>query len=110
MTFSPTNEQRDAAAQAADLLATQAEGLRLTGSVNTVAAMTGFVATLRRVATAPQVSLTAAEKIEVEQASFLLEGSRDGLLSAEFKDRADKINALIRTLNGIVAQYNASAS
>jgi hypothetical protein len=109
MTFSPTSEQRQASAQAADLLAHQAEGLRLTGSVNTVAAVGGFVATLRKIATAPQVTLGAAEKIEVEQATFLLEGSRDGLLTADFHDRADKINGLIRTLNGIVAQYNASA-
>lgn len=110
MTFSPTSEQRGAAAQAADLLANQAEGLRLTGSVGTVSAMTGFVATLRKIAASPQVTLTAAEKVDVEQASFLLEGNRDGLLTADFKDRADKVNGIIRTLNGIVAQYNASAS
>ena len=110
MTFSPTSEQRGAAAQAADLLANQAEGLRLTGSVGTVAAMSGFVDTLRKIAASPQVTLTAAEKIDVEQASFLLEGNRDGLLTADFKDRADKVNGIIKTLNGIVAQYNASAS
>jgi hypothetical protein len=110
MTFGPTSEQRAACAQAADLLAHQAEGLRLTGSVNTVAALGGFVATLRKIADSPQATLTAKEKVDLEQASFLLEGSRDGLLTAEFKDRADKVNGIIRTLNGIIAQYNASAS
>jgi hypothetical protein len=110
MTFSPSSEQRGAAAQAADLLANQAEGLRLTGSVGTVAALNGFVATLRKIAASPQVTMTAAEKIDVEQASFLLEGNRDGLLTADFTERADKINAIIRTLNSIVAQYNAAAS
>ena len=110
MTLTTTSDEREASAQAADLLSNQAEGLRLTGSVNTVAAFGGFVDTLRKVAATPQVTLSAAEKIDIEQASFLLEGSRDGLLTAEFKDRAAKVNGIIRTLNAIVARYNAAAS
>jgi hypothetical protein len=109
MTIQPTSEQRAACAQAAELLAHQAEGLRLTGSVKTVAAMSDFVQTLRAIATAPEVALTEKEKADVEQATFVLEGSRDGLLGADFKDRADKINAIIRTLNSIVAAFNARA-
>jgi hypothetical protein len=40
----------------------------------------------------------------------VLEGQRDGLLTADFKDRADKIQTLIRSLNDIVERYNATAS
>ena len=73
-------------------------------------ALTDYVATLRSIAASPELNLTASDKIEVEQATFLLEGHRDGLLTADFKDRADKIQLLIRTLNGIVERYNADAS
>jgi hypothetical protein len=110
MTFEPTPKQRDACAQAADLLAHQAEGLRQTGSVKTVNAIEQYVSTLRRIATAPDVTLTPQDKIDIEQATFVLEGSRDGLLTADFRERADKINAIIRTLNDIVEAYNGAAS
>ena len=110
MKFQPTREQKEASAQAAELLASQADGLRKTGSVTTVKGLTGYVDTLRRIASSSDLVLTAQEKVDVEQATFVLEGQRDGLLTAEFKDRADKIQSLIRTLNGIVERYNASAS
>jgi hypothetical protein len=110
MIFEPTLEQRDACTQAADLLAGQAEGLRLTGSVTTVRAIGEYVAALRSIAAEPEVTLTAKQKIDLEQATFVLEGIRDGLLTAEFKDRATKINSVIRAVNDIVAAYNAGAS
>ena len=103
-------EQRNACSQAADLLASQAEGLRQTGSVKTVSALADYVSTLRKIAASAEVELTAKEKIDLEQATFVLEGNRDGLLTAEFRDRADKINGIIAGLNDIVAAYNAAAS
>lgn len=110
MKFQPTREQQDASAQAADLLASQADGLRRTGSVNTVSALMDYVATLRTIAASPEVEVTARQKIDVEQATFVLEGQRDGLLGADFKERADKIQALIRALNSLVEEYNAAAA
>ena len=110
MNYQPTSDQQEASAQAADLLASQADGLRQTGSVNTVKALADYVATLRRIAASSALNLTAKEKIDVEQATFVLEGQRDGLLAADFKDRADKIQTLIRALNDIVERYNATAS
>ena len=109
MTLRPTREQRDACNQAADLLASQAEGLRQTGSVKTVSAFAEYVSTLRKIGAASEVELTAKEKIDVEQSTFVLEGSRDGLLTAEFRDRANKIGGIIRWLNEIVAAYNAAS-
>jgi hypothetical protein len=40
----------------------------------------------------------------------MLEGQRDALLNADFKERADKVQLLIRALNDIVDRYNATAS
>ena len=110
MKFQPTPEQQEASVQAADLLEGQAEGLRKTGSVTTVGALTDYIATLRRIAASPDLKLTAKDKIDVEQATFVLEGQRDGLLGADFKDRAAKIQMLIRALNDIVDRYNATPS
>jgi hypothetical protein len=110
MKFQPTREQQDASAQAAELLAGQADGLRRTGSVNTVQGLTDYVDTLRRIAVSSDLTLTAKDKVDIEQATFVLEGQRDGLLTAEFKDRAAKIQSLIRALNDIVERYNATAS
>jgi hypothetical protein len=110
MKYQPTQEQQEASAQAAELLDSQADGLRKTGSVNTVNALADYVATLRKIAASSDMNLTAKEKVDVEQATFVLEGQRDGLLTADFKDRADKIQTLIRSLNDIVERYNATAS
>jgi hypothetical protein len=110
MKYQPTQEQQEASAQAAELLDSQADGLRKTGSVNTVNALADYVATLRKIAASSDMNLTAKEKVDVEQATFVLEGQRDGLLTADFKDRADRIQTLIRSLNDIVERYNATAS
>ena len=110
MKFQPTREQQEASAQAADLLTGQVDGLRRTGSVSTVQALSDYVGTLRRIAASSDLNLTARDKIDVEQATFVLEGHRDGLLTADFKDRAAKIQSLISTLNGIIDRYNAGAA
>jgi hypothetical protein len=108
MILNATAEQRSACAHAADLVAHQAEGLRLTGSKVTTATLETYVATLRKIASAPSVELSEQERTDIEQASFVLEGIRDGLLTAEFRDRANLVNQDIHTLNSLVAAYNAS--
>ena len=109
MILNATTDQRSACTHAADLVSHQAEGLRLTGSKTTVAALHEYAATLRKIA-AGSVELSEKEKIDIEQASFVLEGIRDGLLTAEFRDRAKVVNEAIRALNNIGAAYNASES
>ncbi len=110
MILTVTEEQRTACADAAELLLTQAEGLRRTGSQVTVRAIEQYVATLRKIASASaRAELSDGEKVHLEQASFLLEGIRDGLLTADFRDRAAVIQINIRKLNQLIAAYNAAA-
>ena len=108
MTLNSTQQQRDAAGRAAELLAQQAEGLRRTGSQTTESALRQYAATLRRVAESTSVELTDGDRTQIENASFVLEGLRDGLLTAEFRDRGRAINADIRALNEILEAYNTS--
>jgi hypothetical protein len=109
MILNPTKEQRSACSRAADLVTHQAEGLRLTGSKTTVAALQEYAALLRKIAAGAPVEFSEKDRVGVEQASFVLEGIRDGLLTAEFRDRAKVLDADIRALNDIVSLYNASS-
>jgi hypothetical protein len=108
MILTPTPEQRLALGRAATLLTHQAEGLRLTGSEKTQSALQQYAGTLKAIADAPQTTLGDTERLHIENASFVLEGLRDGLLTSEFRDRAAIINTDIRTLNDIVGDYNAA--
>jgi hypothetical protein len=108
MTVKPTVEQRAAFERAAALIEHQAEGLRLTGSQTTQAALKEYGATMRRLATGAQVEVDQTDRLHLENATFVLEGIRDGLLTTEFRERAAAIDKDIKTLNGVVAAYNAS--
>jgi hypothetical protein len=110
MLLTPTSEQRLALERAATLLTHQAEGLRLTGSKTAQGEIHGYAGTLRAIAAAPHTTLGDNERLHIENASFVLEGVRDGLLTNEFRDRAAAINADIATLNDIVGDYNAAPS
>jgi hypothetical protein len=108
MVLNLSGDQKSACGRAADLITQQAEGLRLTGSTTTVAAFQRYAALLRRLANGEKVDLTEQDKVAIEQVTFVLEGMRDGLLTAEFRDRAKVIAGDIRLLNDIIAGYNAS--
>ena len=108
MTVKPTDEQRAAFERAAALIENQAEGLRLTGSQKTQAALKEYAATLQRLAAGAQVEVSQTDRLHLENASFVLEGIRDGLLTTEFRERAAAIDEDVKTLNGVVAAYNAS--
>lgn len=108
MTVKPTDEQRAAFARAAALVEHQAEGLRLTGSQTTQAALKDYAATLRRLAEGAPVEITETERLHLENASFVLEGIRDGLLTTEFRERAAAIDKDVKTLNDVVGAYNAA--
>lgn len=111
MQIAITPEQKEACARAATILRGLAEGLRATGSQKTVAAIDVYVATLERIASAPgAVDLTPEEKVQVERASFLLEGPRTALLNADFRERSDKIQDDVDALGSLVVRYNTAAS
>jgi hypothetical protein len=61
------------------------------------------------VASAERVSLSPEQKIDVEQAAFLLEGIRNGLDNADLDEAADAIERDIERLNDIVLRYNTGA-
>jgi hypothetical protein len=108
MTLKPTDEQRAAFARAAALIEHQAEGLRLTGSKTTQAALKDYAATLKTLADGSRLEITETERLHLENASFVLEGIRDGLLTTEFRERASAIDQDIKTLNDVVGAYNAA--
>ena len=108
MILKPTVAQKEAFSRAAELIAQQAVGLRLTGSTKTQAALAQYAETLRRLAAGPAADFDEEEKKQVENVTFVLEGLRDGLLTTEFRERANAIDQDIRTLNDVIATYNAT--
>jgi hypothetical protein len=106
-----TDDQRRALKEAAALLAGQAEGLRGSGSSNTVAAFHEYVATLRTLAAAEgPASISPEQKTHVEKTGHVLEGVRDGLFNADFETRAKKVDETVRRLDEIVTEINTQAS
>jgi hypothetical protein len=106
-----TEEQRRALKDGAALLRAQAEGLRRTGSSNTVAALEGYVATLETLGAAQgSVSVSAEQCTHVEKTEHMLEGVRDGLSNADFESRAREVERTIRNLDEIVTNVNTQAS
>ena len=55
------------------------------------------------------VTLSPEQKIDVEQAAFLLEGIRNGLDNADLEEAGDAVERDIERLNDIVLRYNSSA-
>jgi hypothetical protein len=106
-----TEEQRRALKNAAALLRGQAEGLRRTGSSNTVAALESYVATLETLGAAQgSVPVSAEQSTHVEKTEHILEGVRDGLSNADFEKRAQEVEQTIRNLDQIVTNVNTQAS
>jgi hypothetical protein len=105
------DEHRRALKEAAALLLGQAEGLRRSGSANTVAAFENYVATLQLLAASEgAVPVSAEQKTHVEKVEHILEGVRDGLYNADFEARAGKVDETIRRLDEIVTDINTRAS
>jgi hypothetical protein len=106
-----TEQQRRALKDAAALLRGQTEGLRRTGSSNTVAALEAYVATLETLGAAQgSVSVSAEQSTHVEKTEHILEGVRDGLSNADFEKRAGEVEQTIRSLDEIVTNVNTQAS
>jgi hypothetical protein len=106
-----TEDRRRALRDAAALLRAQAEGLRVMGSSNTVAALESYVATLEALASAGNtVSISPEQSTHVEKAEHILEGVRDGLANADFDSRSEAVAHTIRSLDDIVTELNTQAS
>jgi hypothetical protein len=111
MLISVSPAQKQSVARTITLLTYLSQGLAETGSQKTVEAMKKYLATLQKIASAPgDVDLSPEEKVHLEQASFLLEGQRDALMNADFRERADVIEGDVEALGQIAVQYNTRAS
>jgi hypothetical protein len=111
MKLRTTPGQREALRRSATLLRNQAKGLEETGSKKTVAAIDGYINTLEKAAAAQDdIDIEPAEKVALQQVSFLLEGIRDSLLNADFRERAQVIQNDIDQLDDIIVRFNTKAA
>ena len=108
MLVSPSDRQREAAREAIALLRSQAAGLADTGSKTTVEEIHRVLAALEKLAAGPSVELSPEEKVRIERATFLLQGTRSGLESADFHTRAKIVQGTIDDLGDVVGDYNAN--
>ena len=110
MQVSPSERQREAAREAIALLRSQAAGLADTGSKSTVAEINFALDALAKLAASESVDLSPQEKVRIERATFLLQGMRVGLESADFHARAKVVQQTIDDLADVVGDYNARLS
>ena len=110
-TVTLTEDHRRALRDAAALVRAQAEGLRNTGSSNTVAALEGYAATLESLgAVDGPAAVSPEQSTHVEKTKHILEGVRNGLANADFESRADAVEHTLRSLDEIVTDINTQAS
>ena len=108
MQIAVSERQREAAREAAALLSHQAEGLAATGSKKTVEKISRTLEALEKIAgSSKSVDLTPEEKVRIERATFLLQGTRVGLESADFHERASIVQRTIDELADVVGEFNA---
>jgi hypothetical protein len=87
-----------------------AAGLGEIGTRHEADTCAGYARTLDAiVASGECCSVSADGKVDVEQASFLLEGIRDGLDDADLDEAADFVQRDIERLNDVVFRYNSTA-
>jgi hypothetical protein len=108
--LSLTDDERHACRRAALLLKALAGGLREAGTRQEADTCAGYAATLDGiVASGECCDVTTDGKVDVEQATFVLEGIRDGLDNADLDEGADFVQRDIERLNDIVFRYNSAA-
>ena len=104
-----TDDERHACRRAVVYVRGIAEGLR-GSSDKDAAACDRYASTLAAISQAPgPVQLQAQQKIDVEQASFLLEGIRNGLENADLDTAVGIVQRDIERLNDLVFRYNSEA-
>ena len=110
LSLSITTDEQHACRRAAVLLRALSDGLRAIGTVHEADACAAYAATLDKiVASGECCAVNSDGKVDVEQASFVLEGVRDGLDNADLDEGADFVQRDIERLNDIVFRYNSSA-
>ena len=105
-----TDDERHACRRAAVLLRALSAGLADIATRNESETCAGYAATLDRIVESGECCAVNPEgKVDVEQASFILEGIRDGLDNADLDEGADFIQRDIERLNDLVFRYNSEA-
>ena len=105
-----TDDERHACRRASVMLQALAKGLQEIGTSSEGEACASYAATLDAiVASGECCAVNSDGKVDVEQASFVLEGIRDGLDNADLDEGADFIQRDIERLNDIVFRYNSAA-
>src|ERR687891_104466 len=110
LTLTITVDEQHACRRGAMLLRALCKGLTDIGTDKEAAECATCVATLDLLAGGGErFTLTPGQKIDVEQAAFLLEGIRNGLDNADLNEAGDAIERDIERLNDIVLRYNTDA-
>lgn len=110
LTLTITGDEQHACRRGSLLLRALCKGLEDIGTGKEASECATCAATLDLlVAGGERVSLTPEQKIDIEQAAFLLEGIRNGLDNADLDEAADAVERDIERLNDIVLRYNTGA-
>ncbi len=105
-----SDDERHACRRAAVLLRALSTGLAEIGTRQEADACAGYATTLDRiVASGACCAVNPDGKVDVEQASFIMEGIRDGLDNADLDEGADFVQRDIERLNDLVFRYNSQA-
>lgn len=105
-----TEDERHACRRGAMLLRALCKGLGDIGTEKEATECSTCAGTLELVvASVGSMALSAEQKIDVEQAAFMLEGIRNGLDNADLEAAADAVERDIERLNDIVLRYNSGA-
>jgi hypothetical protein len=105
-----TADEQHACRRGALLLRALCTGLQAIGTAKESGECSTCAATLEFVASSRgPVHLSPEQKVDVEQATFLLEGIRNGLDNADLDEAGDAVAGDIERLNDIVVRYNTEA-
>ncbi len=110
LTLTLSADEQHACRRGSQLLRALCKGLQDVGIARESGECATCAATLELLAsTSDPVSLSPEQKIDVEQAAFLLEGIRNGLDNADLDEAGDAVERDIERLNDIVLRYNTGA-
>jgi hypothetical protein len=104
------DDEIHACRRASTLLRALAAGLNGIGTCTEADACAAYATTLDTIVkTGACCPVSSDGKVDVEQASFVLEGIRDGLANADLDEGSDFVQRDIERLNDIVFRYNSAA-
>ena len=110
LTLTITADEQHACRRGALLLRALCKGLHEIGTAKESEECATCAATLELLAASRgPVNLSPEQKIDVEQAAFLLEGIRNGLDNADLDEGGDAVERDIERMNDIVLRYNTGA-